>query len=87
MELIYTSCPECGDDLPYALAPGNLHRISHPRCKARFVISTDPSGDDHEVRVLEMGETWEEAIRDLYPTHKDRLQRGVFLEAAQERAG
>lgn len=80
-------CPECGDDLPYALAPLSIHRITHPRCHAQFVVSTDSSGDDLEVRMLERNEQWEDAIEDVWPEHQRRVRQTILLDEAMDYAG
>lgn len=91
--LVRIACPKCTSAVPEPLPRGSLVPVVHNRgadhANCRFWVSVDPSGDDHEYRVLrnrgEGGrETFEGTIDEVYEDHRHQVERAVLAARLAE---
>lgn len=87
---VQIDCPRCGGRIIRPVHRGNLENVVHHRGPdhgpCRFIVSVDPTGDDHRFRVLDRTETFEEVQPTLWPAHAARNQRAILARALAETA-
>lgn len=84
-------CPRCGGSVPEPVHRGNLETVVHRRGKShapcRFIVSVDPTGEDHRFRVLSTTERFEEVQPEMWQPHSERVRRAALADLFTRRQG